>query len=60
MSNNEKKDLGEMTVAEIAALDLQADKKHDVNGGPLLKVKPVLSLRTNVRAAASIVGLARN
>jgi len=53
-----KTNLDEMTPTELAALDFEADKKHDVTSGPLLKIKPLLKLKTSLRAGGSIVGLA--
>jgi len=46
----QQKQLDEMTMEELAALDFEADKKHAVDGEPLQQVKAALKLRTGVRA----------
>jgi len=54
------KNLDQLDATELAALDFAADKNHNVNQGPLLKIKPLLKLKTSLRAGGSIVGLARH
>ena len=39
MSDSKKPNLEDMSIEELAALDLEADKTKDVNAGPLLKIK---------------------
>ena len=46
----EKKRLDEMTMAELATLDFEADKRQDVEGERLQKVKSALRQRTGLRA----------
>jgi hypothetical protein len=46
----QQKQLDEMTMEELAALDFEADKKQAVDGEPLQKVKAALKIRTGVRA----------
>lgn len=43
------KRLDDMTMAELASLDFEADKRQDVNGEPLQKVKAALRVRTGLR-----------
>jgi hypothetical protein len=51
--------LDQLSLEQLAALDLEGDQKHDVSEGPLLRIKPRLKLKTGVRAGGPIVGLAR-
>ncbi|MFO0725916.1 MAG: hypothetical protein U1E65_19180 [Myxococcota bacterium] len=56
-NQNEPKKIEELSLKEIAELDFKADQQHDTNQGPLLKIKPLLKLKTSIRAGGSIVGL---
>lgn len=46
----DKKQLDKMTMEELASLDFEADKRQDVNGEPLRKVKAALRVRSGLRA----------
>lgn len=46
----DKKRLDGMTMEELASLDFEADKRQDVDGEPLRKVKAALRVRTGLRA----------
>lgn len=59
-NKQESLNLENMSMEQLAALDLEGDKKHDVTEGPLLKIKPLLKVKSGVRAGAAIVGLAAN
>jgi hypothetical protein len=48
-----------LSLEKLAALDLEGDQKHDPTTGPLLRIKPLLKVKTGVRAGGAIVGLAR-
>jgi hypothetical protein len=52
--------LENLSMEQLAALDLEGDQKHDVDAGPLLRIKPLLKLKTGVRAGGPIVGLGRH
>lgn len=46
----DKKRLDTLSMDELAALDFEADKRQDVNGDRLQKVKAALRTRTGLRA----------
>ena len=56
MSHKTELDLNNLTLEQLAELDLQGDKAQ-LENGPLLNLKPVLRTRTGVRAGRGPIGL---